>query len=91
MDSEPSIKISLHREVQKFLKTLHKDLIKKIEIAFLEIRKNPIQGKNILKLAGKKNQYRYRLGNYRIVYESEFQPTEIFILEITTRENSYKK
>lgn len=91
MDSEPSVKINLHREVKKFLKTLPAELIKKIETAFLEIRKNPIQGKNIIKLTGRKNQYRYRLGNYRIVYESELEPTEIFILEIATRENSYKK
>ena len=91
MDSKPSVKICLHREVQKILKTFNKDLLKKIEMAFLEIQKNPIQGKNILKLTGRKNQYRYKLGNYRIVYESELEPTEVFILEIATRENSYKK
>jgi len=63
-------KIILSKNANKVYNSLDKKTEKRFTNAFKTVSKNPYFGKNIKKLKGKlEGLYRYRLGQYRIVYE----------------------
>ncbi len=84
-------KLLVHKKVEKKLSSFPKEVQNKIQQAFKKILENPFYNPaHIIKLTGKKDEYRYKIGNYRIVYHAELNNPEISILFIATRENSYK-
>lgn len=84
-------KLILHKQVEKKIISFPSEIKIRIQEAFLKILENPFYNQaHIKKLSGKKDQYRYKLGDYRIVYHAELNNPEISILVIATRENSYK-
>ena len=55
------------------------------------LKDNPFYGSNIKKLKGEyKDIYRFRIGNYRLFYKIEEQNAIIFIVDVETRQDSYK-
>ena len=67
-------------------------LYKKIfEDVYPILKNNPFFGRNIKKLKGVyKEVYRFRTGSYRLFYKVIEKDSIIFIIDIETRQESYK-
>lgn len=86
-------KIAETATFQKKIKTLkYKGLYKKIvEYVYPMLRENPYFGSNIKKLKGKFSEiYRYRIGDYRLLYKILEETVIIFIIDIEAREDAYQ-
>ncbi|HQL34029.1 MAG TPA: type II toxin-antitoxin system RelE/ParE family toxin [Treponemataceae bacterium] len=56
------------------------------------LRENPFFGPNIKKLKGSlKEVYRFRIGDYRLFYTISQEKVILFIVDIESRKDSYKK
>lgn len=70
------------------------DLDKRYEKAkktlYAVLRENPYYGNNIKKLKGEfVGLYRYRLGDYRLIYSIDEPRRLVFLLHIVHRKNAY--
>lgn len=78
----------------KQLKKIDKKIIKKIiDFIYPILRNNPVNGNNnIIELKGKNlaSCYRYRIGNYRLLYEVDKDNLIVNILSIQHRKEVYK-
>ena len=64
---------------------------KLIEDVYPILKNNPFFGINIKKLKGKyKHVHRFRIGNYRLFYSVEDEQKLIFLIDIESRQDSYK-
>ena len=72
---------------KKFLKLpihIHKRIIKALET----IQENPIAG---IKLHGELGQYyKYRVGDYRIVYKFDSKESKVVVVKVEHRQGVYK-
>lgn len=83
-------KILLTSKAEKFYLSSKDSLASKLNRAFDEICLQPFIGKNIKKLKGSLNgMYRYRIGNYRIVYEVDNSIKIVSIVWIGKRKEAY--
>jgi len=54
------------------------------------LRRNPYYGPNIKRLKGQySDYYRYRIGDYRLLYTIKSDKIMIFIIDISHRKNAY--
>ena len=82
--------ISLSNNATKFYQQADEKLSTNLNNAFDELSLNPYFGNNIKKLKGKLfGLYRYRLGNYRIVYSVEETIKVIAVIWIGKRKDAY--
>ena len=82
--------IILSSNAEKFYKSSDIKLAKRLNDAFDSLSIEPYNQKNIKKLKGKLSGcYRYRLGNYRIVYSVENDINIVSIVWIGAREEAY--
>ena len=81
--------LKIKKTALKDLNNLDNEIFIKIDKAILSLKENshPIQSQ---KLKGKTNQYRLRLGNYRILYEINKITKSITIYRIKHRQSAYK-
>ena len=71
---------------KEFIKTYNK--IK--TYVYPQLRINPFFGKNIKNLKGEfKDVYRYRIGEYRLIYRIDEKQILIFIMDIAKRKDAY--
>lgn len=82
--------VIFHREAKKDLKNMHPQMSRRIVAAIGQLAENPKMGGSIL-LAGHINTYRYRVGDYRIVYRLLEREVEILILDAKPRGGVYNK
>jgi mRNA interferase RelE/StbE len=61
-----------------------------IVAALKELRSNP-RPPGVVKLAGDKNLWRIRVGNYRVVYEIHDDRLIVFVLRVAHRKDVYRK
>jgi mRNA interferase RelE/StbE len=55
------------------------------------LRENPFYGPNIKKLKGEyKDIYRYRIGDFRLLYKISDETVIVFIIDIEQRKDAYK-
>ncbi|TAH50528.1 MAG: type II toxin-antitoxin system RelE/ParE family toxin [Treponema sp.] len=84
-------------ETDTFRKKIHtfpySSLYQKItEYVYPILRENPFFGPNIKKLKGSlKEVYRFRIGDYRLFYTISQEKVILFIVDIESRKDSYKK
>ena len=78
-------------ESTKQYKNLDKPTKQRVNRALDDIRKFPFRHPHIKKMKGSQDEYRYRLGDYRIVYHIDKLNKMCTILAIVTREEAYKK
>ena len=82
-------KIVLDKKVLKDLKKIHPNDKKKIlETIETDIAINPYSGKKLL--GDLSTYYRYRVGNYRIVYSIFDDIIEVEIIKVAHRKKVYK-
>lgn len=82
-------------ETETFITNIEKPEFKKIykkikEYIYPILRKNPFFGPNIKRLKGKYSEnYRYRIGDYRLFYKVQKSEVIIYIIDIIHRKRAY--
>ena len=76
-------------ESRKQYKNLNKRTKKRVNEALDEIMESPFRSPHIAKLKGRQDEYRYKLGDYRIVYHIDKKEQMCTILAIVSREGAY--
>ncbi|HEY83939.1 MAG TPA: type II toxin-antitoxin system RelE/ParE family toxin [Chloroflexi bacterium] len=83
--------IILTREAQKDYQKLTKNITKRVNQCLDSLRKNPLQYPQAISLKGKLTGfYRWRVGDWRVVYQVNTGEQVVTILQITHRSNVYK-
>ncbi|MDJ0844866.1 type II toxin-antitoxin system RelE family toxin [Crocosphaera sp.] len=76
-------KVVLTKKASAFYANADKILAKKLAKSFEILEQTPYQHSNIKSLKGKlKGYYRYRLGDYRIIYQVDDQTIQVIIIKI---------
>jgi mRNA interferase RelE/StbE len=84
----PAENIYIPNKVRKKSLSYPKNIQKRIGEALLILKENPISG---IKLHGElTNYFKYRLGDYRIVYRFDNKTKNIYILKIEHRQGVYR-
>ena len=84
-----SYKVILKPSVVKELKAIPKRDHRRITIAIELLSENPFPN-NARKIAGHTNDYRVRVGDWRIIYEVQNNKLIIFVLRIGHRKDVYR-
>jgi len=83
--------IALSRKAQKFYDKASDDLIDRLHKCFDDLSQDPYKSPNIKKLKGDLDaSWRYRIGDYRVVYIVDEQNRNILISIIAHRRESYR-
>jgi len=81
--------VVLHRDAKKDIKKLHPQIRNRVIAALDEISENPkLHG--AIALSGYTDLYRYRVGDYRIVYRINELELEVLVLDAKPRGEVYK-
>lgn len=83
-------KVELKPKATKFLKTISNDDREKIEKRLIELSKNP-RNDQVIKMAGRVDQYRVRQGDYRILFTICDDKLIVVVIDIKNRKDIYKK
>ncbi len=83
--------IFLHPDAQKFYAKADKALAKKIARCLQQLEQTPRSHPNIKALKGDyASLYRYRLGDYRVIYSVEDEIVQVFVVAIAHRSEVYE-
>lgn len=74
----------------KFYKSCPEGLAKRLNKCFEDIEANPFWGPNIKVLKGEKRRYRYRIGDYRVIYGVDKENNKVFVTLIASRSSVYR-
>jgi mRNA interferase RelE/StbE len=84
-------KVQLSAEAQQFYVTTDQATAKKIAKCLVQLEQNPRQHPNIKALKGQlAGYYRYRIGDYRVVYLIEELTRQVLVNTIAHRSQMYK-
>lgn len=84
----PAKYLSTEKSVRKDLKKLPLHIHEKVINALDIIQSNPLSG---AKLHGElKNYYKYRVGDYRIVYQFDSKTSTVIVVKVEHRQGVYK-
>jgi mRNA interferase RelE/StbE len=81
--------IRLTKRVERQLAKLVPEVQLRVQIAIDALDENP-RPDGVKKLKGKDNQYRIRVGDYRIIYTIEDQILLIVVVQLGARSDVYK-
>ncbi len=81
--------IRLTKRVERQLSKLVPEVQVRLQLAIDTLEENP-RPDGVKKLKGKDNQYRIRVGDYRIVYTIEDQKLLVVIVQLGARSDVYK-
>ena len=83
--------IVLTREAQKDYQKLAKNMARRINQCMDTLRENPLQYPQAIPLKGKlAGFYRWRVGDWRVVYRVDIDEEVVTILQIAHRSKVYK-
>lgn len=82
--------VIIPKPVQRQLDELQKDLKVRIIDRILALAENP-RPDGVAKLKGSKNEYRIRIGNYRVRYEIEDENLIVLVVDCRHRRDVYRK
>ena len=85
-------KIELSSKARKFYITCSSDFAERLDKCFEELEKNPFYGPNIKRLKARpvESLFRYRIGNFRVIYEVFKKEIVVLIVKIGSRGDVYK-
>ncbi|MGL5834218.1 MAG: type II toxin-antitoxin system RelE family toxin [Waterburya sp.] len=84
-------KVLLHPDAQKVYIKADKALAKKIARCLQQIEQTPRTHPNIKALKGHyAGYYRYRIGDYRIIYSINDELEQVFVVAIAHRSEAYE-
>lgn len=82
-------KVILDRKVEKQVKTLSKRDFAKVRTALETLSEFP-RGQKSIKLTDMENQYRLRVGDFRILYTIEDRILHVYVFDILNRKDAYQ-
>lgn len=84
--------VELSSKAKKFYVACPKDLAKRLDDCFEELERDPYRGPNIkrLKTRPQERLYRYRIGDFRVLYEVFEKEIIVLIVKIAKRGDVYK-
>lgn len=83
--------IQLSRAAQKYYEKTDSSIVKRLNRCFEQLSQNPTNHPNIKRLTGKlTGYYRYRVGDYRVVYEIREDNRIVIVLLIAHRKEVYR-
>jgi mRNA interferase RelE/StbE len=85
-----SYNVIIPRPVQKQLDALQPDLKVRLTDRILALADNP-RPDGVVKLRGSENEYRIRVGDYRVRYEIEDKNLIVLVLDCRHRREVYRK
>ena len=74
----------------KFYKTCSEELARRLNKCFEDLESNPFWGSNIKILKGEKRRYRYRVGDYRVIYSVDKEKKKVIVTLIAPRPSAYR-
>jgi mRNA interferase RelE/StbE len=74
----------------KFYQKCHTDFAQRLDRCFTELETNPFFGPHIKLLKAKERLYRYRIGDYRVIYEIDKDDKKAVVLLIAPRQSAYR-
>ncbi|QYX32088.1 type II toxin-antitoxin system RelE family toxin [Sphaerospermopsis torques-reginae] len=84
--------VLLHPDAQKVYVNADKALAKKIARCLQQLEQNPRSHPNIKALkGGYAGFYRYRIGDYRVIYSIEDEVVQVFVVAIAHRGEVYEQ
>jgi mRNA interferase RelE/StbE len=85
-------KVELSSKAKKFYAACPEDLAKRLDHCFEELERDPYYGPNIKRLKTRPQEllYRYRIGEYRIIYEIYKKEIVVLVVKIATQGDVYK-
>ena len=82
--------VQLSPESKKVYADAQPPLAKKLARCFEQLEHNPIEHPNIKRLTGPLAGYwRYRVGDYRVIYRMDLNTEIVFVLKIVHRREAY--
>ena len=82
--------VELSREAERFLNRCDATTARKLVRCFESLERNPRSGSNIKPLKGSlAGAYRYRVGDYRVVYTIDDNGVKVFVITIAHRRDVY--
>lgn len=81
--------IEISNKAAKQLKKLSTDIRDRINEKILELAENP-RPSGVVKLENTENQYRIRVGNYRILYEIQDDVLIVKVVRVGHRKDVYR-
>lgn len=85
-----NFEIILLSQALKFYKKCPQDLAERLNQCFQYLETNPFFGSHIKLLKTKDRLYRYRVGNYRVIYEVDKEQRKVGIFLISLRPSAYR-
>jgi mRNA interferase RelE/StbE len=84
-------KVNLSKKAQKFYKKADRPLARKLARCFEQLEREPRHHSNVKPLTGKlAGHYRYRVGDYRVIYRIDDRQLTVFVLKIAHRSEAYE-
>ena len=79
-------------QAEKFYNKASGDLARRLDLCFEDLEVSPFQGPNIklLKTQRSLRWYRYRVGDYRVVYEIDREARKVGVLLVLHRSSAYR-
>ena len=85
-----NFEVLLMPQALKFYKACPEDLGKRLNKCFEDLENNPFWGPNIKILKGEKRRYRYRVGDYRVIYAIDKENKKVVVTLIAARPSAYR-
>ena len=83
--------VALSRDAKRFFKRADATLQRRLDRCFDRLKVEPHSGGNIKPLKGNlAGRYRYRVGDYRVVYQVDDQQQTVHVLKIAHRSEVYE-
>ena len=74
----------------KFYKHCPHGLAERLNKCFEALENNPFFGPHIKRLQGEEKRYRYRIGDYRVIYAIEKEAKKVIVTLISPRPSAYR-
>ena len=87
-----NFRVELSSKARKFYLSCPKELAHRLDLCFEALEKDPYHGPNVKRLETRPQErlYRYRIGDYRVLYEILEKEIVVLVVKIAKRGDVYK-
>lgn len=85
-----NFEVLLMPQALKFYDACPPELARRLNKCFEDLENNPFWGPNIKVLRGEKRRYRYRVGDYRVIYSIDKASNRVIVTLIASRPSAYR-
>ncbi len=85
-------RVELSRNAKRFFERANASLQRRLDRCFDQLKSEPREGGSIKQLAGRlAGRYRYRVGDYRVIYRIDEPQQTVLVLKIAHRSEAYEQ